>query len=165
LEETLEGRPFAELLFGKQAMGYPDTVTVFQIRGGLRVKVTHHEAVEQRVVEMPGSEGCQVRWLIGSGDGAPNFAMRQFEVAAGGFTPRHSHPYEHEVYVLGGEGTIAEGDQLHRIAQGDVIYVAPNEIHQFRNTGSAPLTFLCLVPNDHANLPVTQQPECGVEVD
>lgn len=125
------------------------------------MKIANYESVGQQVVEMPGSSLCKVRWLIGTGDGAPNFAMRQFEVERGGFTPRHSHPYEHEVFVLEGEGTIAEGDALHPIRSGDIIYVAPGEIHQFRNTGPAPLKFLCLVPNDSANLPVTQQPECG----
>ncbi len=127
------------------------------------MKVTHHEKVAQQPVTMPGSSGCQVRSLIGTGDGAPNFAMRQFEVAIGGFTPRHSHPYEHEVFVLEGEGTIAEGDKQHIIRKGDIIFVAPDEIHQFRNTGPDALKFLCLVPNESANLPVKQQPECGVE--
>ncbi len=127
------------------------------------MKIAQHEAIDQQVVEMPGSEKCKVRWLIGTKDGAPNFAMREFEVATGGFTPRHSHPYEHEVFVLEGEGTIAEGDELHPIRAGDIIYVAPDEIHQFRNTGNQSLKFLCLVPNSSYNMPVTQQPECGVE--
>ncbi len=127
------------------------------------MKLMPYEQVEQHKVDMPGSHDCRVRWLIGPRDGAPNFAMRQFEVAAGGFTPRHSHPYEHEVFVLEGEGTIAEGDQVHPIRAGDIIYVAPDEIHQFRNSGSQPLKFLCLVPNDSQNKPVTQAPECGIE--
>ena len=62
---------------------------------------------------MPGATGCQVRWLVGPGDGAPNFAMREFEVAPGGHTPRHSHPYEHEVFVLQGSGVVYEGDTEH----------------------------------------------------
>ncbi len=127
------------------------------------MKISPYDSVDQQPVTMPGSSGCQVRWLIGAREGAPNFAMRQFEVAQGGFTPRHSHPYEHEVFVLEGRGTIAEGDQIHPIQAGDVVYVAPDEIHQFRNSGDQPLKFLCLVPNESANLPVTQQPECGVE--
>jgi quercetin dioxygenase-like cupin family protein len=89
--------------------------------------------------------------------------MRQFEVASGGFTPKHSHPYEHEVFVLEGEGTILEGDTVHPIRSGDIIYVAPDELHQFRNAGNGPLKFLCLVPNDSMNKPITQAPECGVE--
>lgn len=127
------------------------------------MKVIGYEQVEQQKVEMPGSHNCQVRWLIGPRDGAPNFAMRQFEVAVDGYTPKHSHPYEHEVFVLDGQGTILEGDKVHPIRGGDIIYVAPDEVHQFRNVGSTPLKFLCLVPNDSMNKPVTQAPECGVE--
>ncbi len=125
------------------------------------MKVNHYEQVSQAPVTMPGSSGCQVRWLIGQPDGAPNFAMRQFEVEPGGFTPRHSHPYEHEVFVLEGEGIVVEGDVEHRLAAGDVVYVVPDEIHQFRNTGPVPLKFLCLVPNSSLNQPVTMAPECG----
>ena len=127
------------------------------------MKVAHYENVEQKNVEMPGADGCKVRWLVGQQDGAPNFAMRQFEVEPGGFTPRHSHPYEHEVFVLEGEGVIFEGDEQHPIRSGDVIYVAPDEIHQFRNPHNAPLKFLCLVPNSSMNQPVTLAPECGKE--
>lgn len=125
------------------------------------MKVAPCESIEQQPVQMPGASQCRVRWLIGTPDGAPNFAMRQFEVAPGGYTPRHSHPYEHEVYVLDGEGTVTEGNQVHPIRAGDIVYVAPDEIHQFRNAGDRPLKFLCLVPHSSASLPVTQQPECG----
>ncbi|MCA1725534.1 MAG: cupin domain-containing protein, partial [Thermomicrobia bacterium] len=30
---------------------------------------------------------------------------------------------------------------------GDSCYTAPNELHQFRNTGTTPLRFLCAIPN------------------
>jgi len=127
------------------------------------MKVNHYEAVAQQPVEMEGSHGCRVRWLLGERDGAPNFAMRQFEVAPGGYTPRHSHPYEHEVFVLEGEGVVFEGEEPHRLATGDVIFVRPDEIHQFRNTGAVPLKFLCLVPNAAAGKKATIAPECGRE--
>jgi quercetin dioxygenase-like cupin family protein len=126
------------------------------------MKVNHYEAVAAKPVEMDGARGCQVRWLVDEGDGAPNFAMRQFEVAAGGFTPRHSHPYEHEVFVLEGLGEVLEGDRPHPLRAGDVVYVPPDEVHQFRNTGAGPLKFLCLVP--HAATKKSQPPtapECG----
>lgn len=125
------------------------------------MKVNHYEAIAQNPVDMEGAKGCTVRWLVGQQDGAPNFAMRQFEVAVDGHTPRHSHPYEHEVFMLEGEGLVLEGDQTHPLKAGDVVFVAPDEVHQFRNTGQAPLKFLCLVPNSSANLPVTAAPECG----
>jgi len=129
------------------------------------MKVNHYEQIEVKPVEMPGASGCSVRWLVGEQDGAPNFAMRQFEVAPGGYTPRHSHPYEHEVFVLEGEGVVFENEQEHPLRAGDVVLVTPNEIHQFRNTGQQPLKFLCLVPNDAASLPVTAAPECSAVKD
>lgn len=110
------------------------------------MKVNHYEQVEQQPVEMEGAVGCTVRWLISDKDGAPNFAMRQFEVAPGGNTPKHHHPFEHEAFVLEGNGVVLEGDTEHPISSGDVVYVSPDETHQFRNTGDAPLKFLCLVP-------------------
>lgn len=125
------------------------------------MKVQSLEQVESVPVTMEGAVGCRVRWLIGERDGAPNFAMRQFEVQPGGHTPKHSHPYEHEVYVLEGTGEILEGDVPRAFRAGDVILVQPDEIHQFRNTSQAPLKFLCLVPNSSASLPVTMAPECG----
>src|SRR5204862_5422984 len=113
------------------------------------MKVNHYQQVTQQPVEMEGSQGCSVRQLLGEKDGTPTFALRQFEVAPGGYTPRHSHPYEHEVFVLEGEGEILESDQPRPLRPGTVVFVAPDELHQFRNTGTAPLKFLCLVPNSH----------------
>ncbi len=125
------------------------------------MKVNHYTQVEQNGVDMPGAVGCSVRWLVGENEGAPTFAMRQFEVAAGGHTPLHTHPYEHEVYVLEGEGVVLEGDVQHSLRAGDVVYVRPDEVHQFRNSGSGPLKFLCLVPNSALSKNVTVTPECG----
>jgi len=125
------------------------------------MKVNHFESVAQVPVTMEGASGCTVRWLVDEKQGAPNFAMRQFEVAPGGYTPRHSHPYEHEVFVLEGNGVVFEGDTEHTLKPGDVIFVVPGEVHQFRNTGTTPLKFLCLVPNSSANQPATMAPECG----
>lgn len=127
------------------------------------MKVTHYEQVKSEPVEMEGADGCSVRWLIGDADGAPNFAMRQFEVAPGGHTPRHTHPYEHEVFVLEGEGVVYEGDTEHPLRTGDVVYVKPDEVHQFRNTSDAPIKFLCLIPNAGAVQTGPVAPECGTE--
>lgn len=125
------------------------------------MKIAHYEQVAQAPVTMEGSSGCQVRWLVDESTGAPNFAMRQFEVAPGGYTPRHSHPYEHEVFVLEGEGTVSAGDQEYPLRPGAFVLVTPDEVHQFRNTGDVPLKFLCLVPNSSAALPVTVAAECS----
>ena len=124
------------------------------------MKVDRSDKVDSQIVRMEGATGCSVRWLINDTDGAPNFAMRQFAVEPNGHTPKHSHPYEHEVYVLSGNGVVLEGDQEHPIASGDYVFVRPDEIHQFRNTGTAPLTFLCMVPHLPDGVAVNTLPEC-----
>ena len=129
------------------------------------MKVNRSEQIESQEVSMEGATGCSVRWLINKTDGAPNFAMRQFVVNPAGHTPKHSHPYEHEVYVLAGNGVVLEGNEEHPIAAGDFVYVGPDEIHQFRNTGSAPLTFLCLVPHIPDGTPVNTVSECEQTAD
>lgn len=128
------------------------------------MKVANTENIEAKEVQMEGAQGCTVRQLVGQNDGAPTFAMRQFEVAPGGHTPRHFHPYEHEVYVLEGEGVVFEGDTPHALKAGDVVLVKPDEVHQFRNTGDRPMKFLCLIPNSATDKKATVVPECGLEM-
>lgn len=127
------------------------------------MKVNNLKSIPQQTVEMEGASGCQVRPLLGASDGTPTFAMRQFEVAPGGHTPKHHHPYEHEVFVLEGNGVVLEGDVEHPLEPGDVVLVSPDDVHQFRNTGSTPLKFLCLIPNSATGKTVTVVPECGVD--
>ena len=129
------------------------------------MRVQNHTEVPSNEVTMEGAAGCRVRWLIGEKDKAPTFAMREFEVAPGGHTPRHFHDYEHEVFVLAGNGVVVDGDgdRERPLKQGDVIFVAPNDVHQFRNTGHEPMRFLCLIPNSATGKNVTVMPECGIE--
>ena len=97
-------------------------------------------------VSMTGAEGASMAIMVGREHGAPNFALRQFRVAPGGFTPRHSHDYEHEVVILEGQGEILLEGEYRPIRPGDVIFVPADHEHQFRTTGGQGLRFLCLVP-------------------
>jgi quercetin dioxygenase-like cupin family protein len=125
------------------------------------MKVNHATQVEQAPVSMEGAHGCKVRWLVDEKCGAPTFAMREYEVAPGGYTPKHFHPYEHEVFVLEGSGVVLEGDVEHPLQPGDVVFVVPDEVHQFRNTGSVPLKFLCMVPNSAMSAKIQVAAECS----
>lgn len=119
--------------------------------------------VAQNDVTMEGAANCKVRWLVGTNDNAPNFAMREFELAPGGHTPLHFHPYEHEIYILEGEGAIVDGKVQRPLRPGDVVFVSPDDVHQFRNTGEHPFKMLCLIPNSATDKKVTVVPECGLE--
>ena len=110
------------------------------------MKVQSIESHPQNKVEMEGATGAQMRMLIGPAEKAGNFHMRHFEVEPGGHTPHHQHDYEHEIVVLKGEGKASSEQGERAFKAGDVIWVPANEMHQFRNTGSAPLEFICLIP-------------------
>jgi len=110
------------------------------------VKITNINQVTLEKVEMPGADGCAYRVAISRRDGAPNFAMRIFEVAAGGNTPLHQHPYEHEVFILDGTGTVWRDGNEVALKSGDVLLVPADEKHQFKNAGTGPLKFICLIP-------------------
>ena len=90
--------------------------------------------------------GTTIRWVIGEKEGAPNYALRVIEVAPGGHTPHHAHNFEHENFVLEGEGTVTVGQETHPIKPGYVAYVPPGVKHQYVNTGDTPLKFLCGIP-------------------
>ena len=127
------------------------------------MKVNHHTEVELQPVDMEGAANTKVRWLLGKNVDAANFAMRLFEIEPGGHTPRHHHDYEHEIFVLEGEGHVLEGDTAHPLKPGDVVYVHPNDVHQFRNDGNATMKMLCLIPNLAYGKEIKVVPECGVE--
>ena len=92
-----------------------------------------------------GAKGAKIKWLISESDGAPTFLMRHFTIEGGGFTPFHNHDWEHEVYVLEGQGTVRYENQEEKIGPGDAILIPPGKKHQFR-AGAEPLKFICIVP-------------------
>jgi quercetin dioxygenase-like cupin family protein len=97
-------------------------------------------------VKEEGSQGVRIKWLLDKSVGTPTFAMRHFTVEPRGHTPRHKHEWEHEVYVLEGEGFVRHEDREYPLRPGDAVFVPPNQVHQFRSTQSAYLRFLCLIP-------------------
>jgi quercetin dioxygenase-like cupin family protein len=109
------------------------------------MKAYHYQDIENQNIPAP-AEKVKIRWLINEKQGAPNFAMRRFEIQPGGSTPYHTHPWEHEVYVLEGNAKAVSKAGEKDIGPGSVILVEPNEEHNFKNTGDKPLVFLCMIP-------------------
>ena len=93
-------------------------------------------------------EGVTMRMMLGPDEGAPHFNMRIFDVQPGAATPHHSHWWEHEVYVLAGEGIVKDENGDKPIRSGMALLVPGNEKHQFVNTGDQVLRFMCLVPQN-----------------
>jgi quercetin dioxygenase-like cupin family protein len=104
-----------------------------------------YKEVEAKEAE-EGASQLRVRWLITKEIGAKNFAMRLFEMEPGGFSPWHSHPWEHEVFILEGDGLLMSENGENTFTAGDVAFIPANEKHQLKNNGKKPVKFLCLIP-------------------
>jgi len=116
----------------------------------MKMKIEKSNNVAIKPVEMEGAKNVGIRWLISKEDGAENFAMRMFELAPGGHTPLHTHPQEHEVFVLEGEGALIFEGKQHPLGAEDVVFVPSNREHRFMNTGESIMRMLCIIPTTPA---------------
>jgi quercetin dioxygenase-like cupin family protein len=110
------------------------------------MKVTPYAQAQVTHFDRDPAKGVAARVVIGKKDGAKNFWMRVFEIAPGGHTPRHTHDWEHEMFVHAGAGEVYSNGRSQPIAAGNVVFVPANEEHQFRNTGQELLVVVCLIP-------------------
>ena len=101
----------------------------------------------REITTEPVSEGITIRWVIGKPEGAPNFALRVIEFAPGAVFAPHQHSFEHEIFVLEGEGLVEGPGGEIAMKPGTAIYVPPDEVHGYRNVGEGKLRFVCVVPH------------------
>jgi len=90
-----------------------------------------------------GAEGL-LRWLIRG----PNFDMRLVEIEAhqGLSETPHTHPWEHEIFIVEGNGVAWDGKEKRPLGGGDSVYIPSGEPHTFINEGEKPLRFICCIP-------------------
>ncbi len=94
--------------------------------------------------------------LVGETGEKTDFHLRYFELAPNGFTSLEEHEHEHAVVVLRGRGQVQLGEAVHELHFGDTVYVAPREVHQFRNPSAGePFGILCIV-NAQRDRPVVK---------
>ena len=110
------------------------------------MKVKEKNDLNPDIVNNDQMKGIRFYPLITSKDGAPNFAMRVFEINPGGYTPKHRHDWEHEVYIISGSGYVLQGEKKIKIKKDNCIFVEPNELHQFQ-AGENGMSMICIVPN------------------
>ena len=111
------------------------------------MKINCSSDVEARAFSGDQVKGVVGRVLVGSADGAPNFCMRLFELAPGGYTPKHSHAWEHEVFIHQGTGAVFKAGEWVPVCAGTAIFIAPGEEHQLKNAGADPFVFVCVIPS------------------
>ena len=111
-------------------------------------KVTHYTNIEAKEFG-PTAPGAKIRVLIDDEhDGAPFYKLRMIEIDPGGNSPDHSHPYEHENFVVEGRGQVKIDGVWHDLRPGDVVLVPADIQHQYRNAGESIFKFLCGIPVD-----------------
>jgi quercetin dioxygenase-like cupin family protein len=110
------------------------------------MKIANYKEIKEEIPKEEGVKDATIRWLITKEDGAENFAMRLFSLKPDGYTPLHSHDWEHEVFIVNGSGELKDGKTSHSFKKGDTIFVNSNEMHQFVNTEDEELQFICIIP-------------------
>jgi len=111
------------------------------------VKIIHYSDANPKHFDGDNVKGVTGRVLIGQTDGASNFCMRFFELSENGYSPRHSHEWEHEIIIHSGNGEVLSDGNWVPVTKGYAIFIPGNEDHQIRNTGKDPLVFVCLIPS------------------
>jgi len=111
------------------------------------MKVTNYKEILPVTMNNEMVKNVAGRVLIGREDGASNFCMRLFEMGPDGFTPKHAHDWEHEIFVHAGNGEVWMNNRWHSLSKGSAVFVPPNVEHQFRNSSDKMFTFICLIPS------------------
>jgi quercetin dioxygenase-like cupin family protein len=119
---------------------------VKEINEGNIMKVVPYTDMPPTHFDNEMAKGVDGRVLIGKKDGANNFCMRIFEIAPGGHTPKHTHDWEHEMFIHAGTGEIFCDGRATPVQAGFAVFVDANLEHQIRNTGTALMKVVCLVP-------------------
>ncbi len=107
--------------------------------------------VEKTGVDLDGVKGITKQLVLGSADGVPTFSIRVFTLDVGGHSPHHTHEVEHINIILSGQGALMDKDgNANELVAGDFAFVAPHDVHQFRNTSDTePFVFVCAVPKEY----------------
>jgi quercetin dioxygenase-like cupin family protein len=108
--------------------------------------VDYHESPTKEF-DSEAVKGVTGRVVIGKEDQADNFCMRVFTIAPGGFTPRHFHEWEHEIFVHSGNGKVYQKGEWREVTSGTVVFIPGDEEHQFMNGGGEDFVFICLIPS------------------
>lgn len=120
----------------------------FNEKEDYQLRVAHYRDIQPQE-QAPGidkPQGVAIRTVIGTKEGALNFAMRVVEFEPGASLSLHTHPWEHEQYVLAGQGAVLREDGETPISEGVTVFIPPNEVHALANRGDDILRLLCCIP-------------------
>jgi quercetin dioxygenase-like cupin family protein len=93
-----------------------------------------------------GTTKTVLRTLIYREEGAKTFSLRLITIEPDGQIGLHSHPWEHEIFVVRGQGHAFTKNEKKKIGPGEYVFIPSDEEHGFENLGAEPLDFVCCIP-------------------
>ncbi len=85
-----------------------------------------------RNVYSPEGPAARLIWLE---DNPPTCTMTYSEIYPNKTSAHHIHPWEHEVFIIRGVGTLVCDGKEYTVREGDAIYIPPNVDHYTLNDG------------------------------
>ena len=73
--------------------------------------------------------------LVTLDDNPPTCTLTYSEIPPGGTSSHHIHPWEHEVYIIEGSGTLVCDEKEYPVKAGDAIFIPPDVDHYTLNNG------------------------------
>jgi quercetin dioxygenase-like cupin family protein len=80
----------------------------------------------------PETRRARLIWLE---DNPPTCTMTYSEIAPGKTSPHHIHPWEHEVFIIEGAGTLVCDGKEYPVKAGDAIFIPGSVDHYTLNNG------------------------------
>jgi len=108
--------------------------------------VSHRDTIEKKRLDNPAVHNVTKQVLVGPEQGWEDHVMRMFTLDKGGYAPRHSHEWQHILYIVEGKGTLFMDGENHPLTPGSTAYVPGGIEHQILNAGDENFVFICIVP-------------------
>lgn len=106
----------------------------------------HFSSIEGKEITDHDSKQATIRRFMTKKE-APNFIMRRFDIGPGGRIGIHSHPHEHEIYILSGELVLLHENNLETfVNQDEFVFIPAEEPHGYENRAKVPASFICVIP-------------------
>ena len=80
-------------------------------------------------------DGTNAARLINLDDNPPTCTLTYSEIPPGGTSAHHIHEWEHEVYIIEGNGTLICDGISYPVKAGDALFIPPNVDHYTLNNG------------------------------
>lgn len=97
---------------------------------------------------MSGFQGIEKRVVFGPDRFWSDYVLRCFTLQPGAEVPVHSHPWPHYILVLQGKLELRRTERTYLLEELGWAYVPSDRKHGFRQQGSEPAVFICIVPKE-----------------